>query len=240
MMDEQLTLFKSVQETLGWPVALCVMAGLSILAIFSKNLAGVLGKRLQDPVLWKKLFRLRKADITRHPIFSKYRFLINQRLKYLRCHCVLRKRIFCDLMMVRISVSDRIIREFVEHEKLNRLSMAEFQYAANEFLFRIFTEWEENAYRQGIPPIVVARFLESTRDIRRSLVAFVQSVSNSSYSYEDNYSRLSAILDMLSGLEEAILMKLEESLDTMNGEISGTSYKGIQCMNCETCQSRHR
>lgn len=228
-----------LQENLGWTITSVLMIVLMIASIFAKGLSSILGKYLQDSVLQKRIFRMRKVNLIHHPIFSKYRLLINQRIKYLRCRCPLRKKLFTDLMLIRIEAYDSILKEFIRREELNELSVVEFQYATNELLLRIFAEWETNAKVQEIPPAVTSRFGEATGDIRNLLVFFVSSVSNSSYSYEDNRSRVSAIFDMLCGLEEAIMMKLEESLDEMNGEISETTYKGLKCLNCDVCQSRH-
>lgn len=229
-----------LQRNWGWTITSLVLVIVFVISIFAKGIAGALGKHLQDSLLHGKIFNMRKIDITHHPIFAKYRFLINQRLKYINCHCVLRKKIFCDLMTIRIEVYNKIVKEFSQRDDINQISIVEFQYAMRELMFQTLSEWKERAQVEGIPQVVINRFIEATEEIRESFFLFVQSVSNSTYSYTDNISRTSAVFDMLSAFEEALLIKLEESLDDMNGEISGSTYKGIVCQNCSTCQSKRR
>lgn len=237
---EEFQLIDLLQKYLGWTITILVLFVIFIVSIFAKGIAGALGKYLQDSLLHGKIFSIRKIDITRHPIFAKYHFLINQRLKYINCHCVLRKKIFCDLMIIRIEVYNKIVKEFAQRDDINQISIIEFQYAMRELMFQTLSVWKEKAKLEGIPQVVIDRFIESTEEIRESFFLFVQSVSNSTYSYVDNISRTSAVFDMLSAFEEALLIKLEESLDDLNGEISGSTYKGIVCQNCPTCQSKHR
>lgn len=236
---EEFQLIDFLQRHLGWTITFLVLFAGLVVSIFAKGIAGALGKYLQDSLLHGKIFNMRKIDITKHPIFTKYRFLINQRLKYINCHCVLRKKIFCDLMTIRIEVYNKIVKEFSLRDDINQISIVEFQYAMRELMLQTLSVWKEKAKVEGIPQVVIDRFIESTEEIRESFFLFVQSVSNSTYSYTDNISRTSAVFDMLSAFEEALLIKLEESLDKMNGEISGSTYKGIVCQNCPTCQSKH-
>lgn len=236
---EEFQLIDFLQRHLGWTITFLVLFTGLVVSIFAKGIAGALGKYLQDSLLHGKIFNMRKIDITKHPIFTKYRFLINQRLKYINCHCILRKKIFCDLMTIRIEVYNKIVKEFSLRDDINQISIVEFQYAMRELMLQTLSVWKEKAKVEGIPQVVIDRFIESTEEIRESFFLFVQSVSNSTYSYADNISRTSAVFDMLSAFEEALLIKLEESLDKMNGEISGSAYKGIVCQNCPTCQSKH-
>ena len=228
-----------LQQNLGWTITLVFLSILFIVSIFTKGLSRTIEKYLHDLLSHNRLFRSCHIDLLNHPIFAKYKFLLNQRLKYINCHCELRKKIFCDLMILRIEVYNKIIKEFAQRKDINQLSIVEFQYEMKELMFRTLSEWKEKAILEGIPKVVINRFIESTEDIRESFFLFVQSVSNSTYSYANNVSRTSAIFEMLSAFEEALLIKLEESLDDMNGEISGSIYKGIACKNCPTCQSKH-
>lgn len=238
-MDEQhITFFKAIQEQHGWIIATSVAAIIIIVTVFAKGIVSALGKHLQESILHKGVFSLRKINIENHPIFSKYRYLLNQRLKHIVCRCPLRKKIFIDLMLIRVETYDRMIKEFVKRKDLNQLSVTEFLYATNELVLSIISEWEDTARNKGIPEVVIRKFDEQTNDTRNALKQFMQAVANSTYSYQDNISRMSAILDMLSGYEEAILIKLEESMALLNGEISESSYKGLTCLNCVNCQSK--
>ena len=200
-MEEQFYFLKMMQEHLGWTITICLIVLLMVISIFAKSLSGILGKYIQDSVLQKKLFR-RKLIISKHPLFSKYRLLVNQRIKFLRCECPLRKKIFTDLMIIRIETYDKILKDFIKRDDINRLSVMEFQFTINELILKIFNEWEARAKEHGIPSVVIAHF------------------------------------DNLCGLEEAMIVKLEMSLDSMNGEISNSKYQGIKCQKCEICQSK--
>lgn len=233
------TFYKLVQENYDWFIASFAVIGVTIITTFTKTVSGIFGKHLQDSILQRSFFKLKKINIAKHPIFTKYHFLINQRIKHLRCHCPLRKKIFTDLMLARIESYDHNLKEFVKREDINSLSVVEFQYTMNELLLKIFTEWEANVHQQEIPAVIIGKFLEAIDDTRRLIVALTESISGSYYSYENNLFRVSAIFDVFNGLEEVIITQLEESLDQMNGEISNTEYKGTVCMHCVHCQSKH-
>ena len=121
-MEEQFYFLKMMQEHLGWTITICLIVLLMVISIFAKSLSGILGKYIQDSVLQKKLFR-RKLIISKHPLFSKYRLLVNQRIKFLRCECPLRKKIFTDLMIIRIETYDKILKDFIKRDDINRLSV---------------------------------------------------------------------------------------------------------------------
>lgn len=233
------TFYKLVQENYDWLISTFAVVGIAILTTFTKTVSVIFKKHLQDSIHQRSFFKLKKISIAKHPIFTKYHFLMNQRIKHLRCHCPLRKKIFTDLMLARIEAYNSNLKEFVKREDINNLSIIEFQYTMNELLLKIFTEWETNVHQQEIPAVIIGKFLKAIEDTRRLIVALTESISSSSYSYENNLFRLSAIFDVFNGLEEAIIAQLEESLDQMNGEISNTEYKGVTCMHCIHCQSKH-
>ncbi len=233
---ESFELIEFLQRHFGWTMTGCLLLIVSVVTIFTRGVSEALVRRIQDSLQNVRFRKLRRIDIMHHPIFAKYHFLINQRLKYINCRCVLRRKIFSGLMTIRLEVYDRLLREHVQRNDVNSLSITEFQYETKEFLYRALSEWQEKAQHDGVPQVVIDRFIESTNDIRRSFFLFVESVSNSTYSYVDNVSRTSAIFDMLSAFEEALLVKLEKSLDNMDGEISRSSYKGVVCQRCPACQ----
>ena len=141
-------------------------------------------------------------------------------------------------MIIRIETYDKILKDFIKRDYINRLSVMEFQFTINELILKIFNEWEARAKEHGIPSVVIAHFAKETGDIRNLLIMFLQHIAGSTYTYEDNISRVSAVFDNLCGLEEAMIVKLEMSLDSMNGEISNSKYQGIKCQKCEICQSK--
>lgn len=231
--------FKYIQENCNWYVSMTVALIASVASILSKHLSGPLGKLIKNIILQRSLTASHKVNLAKHPLFAKYQFLKNQRIKYIRCKCPLRKKIFTDLMLIRIDVYDRNLKSFIKRKDLDSLTPIEFKYAINELLLKIFSEWETLASQQDIPRVVIHKTVLAIEDVRYIVSELTDSISNSCYSYDSNQHRTSAIFDVFNGVEEAIITKLEESLDQMNGEISGIKYKDIECLHCEHCQSKH-
>lgn len=199
-------------------------------------------KELWRYVKWgfqKKLIKIDKASLLNHALFKKYHFFITQRLKHLHCLCILRKKIFADLLTIRLKTFDEKIREFLETEDLGKMSPSDFQFKTSELLYTIYSTWEESAAKQEIPAVVIDTFRQNMEPIRQTMDSFINTAPSSYYTYESSYARLNALFDMMCGFEELVLMELEQTLDNMNGEISGCTYRGFSCQHCEVCQSRH-
>lgn len=236
MDNDSFAIIEFLQKNFGWTITAIVILGFFVVSLFSKGLSEAFVTYLQNLIHTRHMKQLKPVELAHHPIFTKYHFLVNQRLKFINCSCILRKKIFAGLMTIRIEVYDKLLKEYVtKKDEINAMSLVEYQFEVKEFLLKALSEWQEKAQRDGIPQVVIDRFIESTNDIRKAFFIFVESVSNSVYSYSDNLARTSAIFDMLSAFEESLLVKLEQSLDKMDGEISRSTYKGVTCQHCSEC-----
>lgn len=182
--------------------------------------------------------KMDKEGLLKHPVFLKFHYLTSQRFKQLQCQCPLRRKIFCDLMTIRINSYNRILREFIENERMEEMSEAEFKFALCEATLLIFESWQKEAEEKQIPKPVIDALVCSVDDIRKSLVSIIQSSAGSYGIYRSNFAKMYAVLDVVNGFEELSLIHLEAEMDDMNGEISESQYKGIQCLHCRHCVSK--
>ena len=188
-------------------------------------------------VFQREIFRFNRSGIMKHPFFNKLKYLKNQRLKFLKCQCPLRKKIFSDLMIIRVNALETILTSTFSKENFSDISDGELQFKLSGMMYDIFSKWEEDARKEGMPEIIILRFVSSFQDIRDGIISYIQTSSNSYSNFKNNYAKIYALLDILSGFEELIIIRMELELDSMNGEISNSKYKGIQCEHCTVCQS---
>ena len=238
-MDDNIHFISFLQEQLGWAKTLIIIGFLVFLAFFAKSMASSMYETVKEHLFKKNPFKKRSIDLKNHPIFSKYNLIINQLAKNIRCHCPLRKKIFSDLLVIRLNVYNEELKALATRTDLKKLSSFEYQYEIHGLILKMYSSWEQPAREKGIPEIVIKRFQEAIIEINDTVLSTIQSIAGANYFFDDNESRTSIIFDILSSLEGVILAKLEEVLDDMNGEISSLTYQSQQCQHCTSCQSKH-
>lgn len=187
----------------------------------------------------RKVLIVDKKHLLRHQVFLKLRDYAESRIQNLGCHCVLRKRIFGDLMLIRLNLYRKELENFIIGADFHKMP-AEFQADVISFLSGFFRDWERAAAEDGIPAVVLNRFVAAIAIERTSLLAVAHSFASDYITGDSNYAQMNRLLDVICGLEEVIIVRLETTLDSMNGEISSLNYKGIECAHCKDCQSTHR
>lgn len=237
-METFLSLIDRLNARYGLGYALLISGGIGLawltLNRFGSTLAGWLRHWSR-----RKLIIVDKRHLLGHQLFCKLRYYADSRFLNLKCQCVLRKRLFGDLMAIRLKVECKMLEDFIIHCNFHVMP-AEFQSAVEGRISDFFRDWEREAADAGIPPVVLGRFIAAITPMRQSLMSYVGKSFVSDYITGDsNYAQMNRLLDVISGLEELIIVQLESTLDSMNGEISGLDYKGIVCTHCPQCQSTH-
>ena len=237
-MDSVINFFLALKESIGWGMAsVIVISVLTIVTCWKKLIELIIG--LTHSIIQKEVLKFNKNGLLRHPIFSKFKYLEQQRLKFLKCQCPLRRNIFSDLMIIRVKSMEFILRDFVTNSDVGAYSESDCQFKLMSIVYDIFLKWEEEAKKAGIPDAVMNKFLDCVQDIRDGLIAYIHTSSNSYSNFNNNYAKVYALLDIISGFEELLIIRLEMEIDSMNGEISNSEYKGLKCEHCVHCQSTH-
>lgn len=237
-MDSAIDFFLALKESVGWGTAsMIVIFVLTIVTCWKKLIELIIG--LTNSIIQKEILEFNKKGLLRHPIFSKFKYLEQQRLKFLKCKCPLRQSIFSDFMIIRVKSIEFTLKDFITNSDIEDCSESDFQFELISIIYNMFLKWEEETKKAGIPNAVMNRFLNCVQDIREGLIAYIYTSSNSYSNFKNNYAKVYSLLDIISGFEELLIIRLELEIDSMNGEISNCEYKGIKCEHCIHCQSTH-
>lgn len=235
-MESIIKLLMFLKDDIGWIKSILVASGVLGLALFYKQILKLIWDYVNS-FLQSEIMKFNSSGLKKHPLFSKLEFLREKRIKFLKCQCPLRRKIFGDLMVIRIKAMEFILSDFVKQD-LSQYSDADFQFKLSSMIYDIFLKWEEDAKKEGIPSIIVTRFIDVVQDIRDGIVSYIQTSSNSYSNFKNNYVKMYSLLDIISGFEELLMIRIELELDDMNGEISSCEYKGNKCQHCSHCQSK--
>ena len=222
-MEMIVKLLLFMKEDIGWPKSIMAIAVVLGLALFYKQILKLLWDYTHS-FLQSEIMKFNSSGLKKHPLF-------------LKCQCPLRRKIFGDLMIIRIKAMEFILSDFVKQD-LSQYSDADFGFKLSSMIYDIFLKWEEDAKKEGMPEVIVERFLDLVQDIRDGIVSYIQTSSNSYSNFRNNYAKMYSLLDIISGFEELLMIRIELELDAMNGEISSCEYKGIKCEHCQHCQSK--
>lgn len=235
-METVFNFLMELKNNFGWTFSFCVLFLILAFTIFWRKIVDIMFALIHK-VIHKEFFKFNKKGLLRHPLFMKFQYLRNQRLKFLKCQCPLRKYIFNDLMNIRLNSMEWTLKNLINDEDIEKYQESEFQLKLSGTMYDMFLRWEDDAAKKGIPKIVVSKFVAAVSDIRDGIISYIQNSTNSYSNFKNNYAKIYAILDIISGFEELIIIRLESELDSMNGEISECEYNGVKCKHCQVCQS---
>ena len=237
-IESLIDFFLKLKDSLGWGMSIAIfIVAVTAVTCWKKLIDIAIG--LLHSLIQKEFLKFNRNGVLRHPLFFKLKYLEQQRLKFLKCQCPLRKKIFRDLMIIRVKCMDFVLKDFVNNNDIGKYSESECKFKLSSIIYDIFLRWEEESKRAEIPEVVINRLLECIQDIRDGIIAYINTSSNSYSNFNNNYAKVYALLDIISGFEELLIIRLEMKIDSMNGEISNCEYKGIKCEHCIHCQSTH-
>lgn len=169
-----------------------------------------------------------------HILFKKLNYLLNSRLPYLNTDCPVRKALFQKIAETRVALFTAKWKDFIG-TKINDLTPQEFKIKVLDTINKTHLEINEKCLKDGVPKFMIEKVDERVKHVREAFLNQIKGYCFSQYLYSDNIDRLIAIFDLLIVYEEYFLGEFESMLDSCNGEINGTSYNGVSCMNCDKC-----
>ena len=209
-----------------------------LFVIFFNQLLGklykILPSSLSNSRLFSSIIKMKERNLSRHIIFKKLNYLLNSRLPYLNTTCPLRKAFFQKVEETRINLFTDMWREFIK-TNFNELTPQEFKLKVLDEINKTHLRINEKCLNEGVPKFLLEQLDERVHKVREAFLNQIKGYCFSQYLYSDNIDRLIAIFDLLIVYEEYFLGEFESMLDSFNGEINGTSYNGVSCLNCEKC-----
>lgn len=136
-----------------------------------------------------------------------------------------RERVFKDLLTISFRTVYDIVDGLVHNDDLSEWTAEQWMDNVNQLITKITNNTEEHAKQEGIPDIVITKFLKWQVESINSLHEYVLILGNSKL-YDTNISKTNTLLFIMNLLLVSILGDAERVLKELNGEITGLNYKG--------------
>lgn len=157
-----------------------------------------------------------------HPIFNDIRYYRD--VKVPACHIggPVRTIVFRDCLKIYYEVCLQVIEEITEKEITNSNFLTINREIVTDFLLRL----KEALRNNEIPEKVIEKFCDWCGKRNEHLLNVISDIDSSSIIdlvVEKEYMVLSTIRE----IAYFVLLDAEKTLKTLNGELSGTKYKGL-------------
>ncbi len=185
------------------------------------------------------LHNRKKIVLSEHSAFKEFDYLIEHSLKEnFNCSCCIRKALYKDIMVERLTCFKNCLMEFVKSD-VNNKSLYPTQY---EFYLKIASILDDansqarvNAIHAGVPEFLLDDMEKHRAPLRQCLGDILKGICYSEYNYSNNVERMSAMLTNIVIFCKNYMDTLEEVLASFNGDIKDLNYKGIVCTHCSIC-----
>lgn len=158
---------------------------------------------------------------TLHPYFDKIDRIIDIKLPITSIGGPVRTEIFRDILTIYYKTSKEKIGELLNEDVTLDNFLTENYKTANA----IIKESNEKMLSLGIPEVVVRKFNEWNSGINEYILSAISDIDSSnvfSTVVEKQYTVLSTYVNS----SNFILMDAEKTLKSLNGDLTGTTYKG--------------
>lgn len=176
----------------------------------------------------------KKIKLKNHHFFIELDYLMNHKLKDVKTTCVIRKKLYVDIMKIRIDNLKKIFSNFVK-EDISGLAAKDLYYKVLSALDDANTAAITGAVSEGVPIFVLDSMNEKRKMINKLYYNAIKGYCYNNYIYSNNNQRMYAILQLIGIYVECYMNVLQENLAEFNGNVKSLNYKGVSCMDCSYC-----
>lgn len=163
-----------------------------------------------------------------HPYFSKVDNLIKVKLPITKIGGPVRTLIFRDVLEIFYESGKKINLETLEKDITND----NFLTVNLEGLTKIVDVASCEMQRQGIPPVVIEKFWDWNYKRHEYVMNTISDIDSSSV-FNTVLEKQYAVLNLYQSASYFVLLDAENTLKSLNGDLTGTTYKG------QTVESLH-
>ena len=156
-----------------------------------------------------------------HPIFNKLEDIINIKLPIVHIGGPVRTTIFRDVLKIFYRCQMNLIRQLLEQPITEDNFLSLNSKIANKFITDADKEMEEF----GVPEIVRTKFWEWNYKRHEYTMTTLSDIDSSNV-FKTAVEKQYAALNLYQSYAYFILIDAENTLTTLNGELTGTIYKG--------------
>ena len=168
-------------------------------------------------------------DLMKHNVFVR---IESMRLKIqdMSIDCKLRKKLFVDLLMEQMTAIKSCLEVFLK--ELPDTPPANIKLAYELLFHKIERTWRAALEAKGYPESAVLVYKRESSMSQRMLdYAIIDLLTNSTCIQTQDKPLV--LLDVMTSMVCTNLMVMEKALAEANGEISGLTYQGIKCTECD-------
>jgi predicted lactoylglutathione lyase len=161
-----------------------------ILAIFYGI---IIGFKYLVKFIINKFENRKKIKLKNHQFFNDLDFLVNHKLKDVKTSCIIRKKIYVDIMKIRIDNLKKIFSNFIK-EDINGMTSKELYHRVLLALDDANTAAITGAVSEGVPIFVLDSMNEKRKMINKLYYNAIKGYCYNYYIYDNNTERMYAIL----------------------------------------------
>ncbi len=174
-----------------------------------------------------------QVDLSKSIFFSEMKYMID-RLNDINCSCVLRRKLYHDIMKERLVCINDAIEEFIKRDFM-ALPPKELAIEMMQCLDEANRVAAQRMIDNQVPEFIIKAMQEEIDIEWKFEKKRVRVLCDSEYSHEDNSTRISSVMQMIiTGMKMQCAL-LEDALASFNGDIKKLNYHGIECMDCKLC-----
>ena len=156
-----------------------------------------------------------------HPYFNKINSILEVKLPITKIGGPVRTKIFKDTLQIFYEESKQITYDLLDKNITKNNFLSENVKALND----VVKKSTEKMREQQIPEVVIEKFWEWNYK-RHDYIASTLSDINSSTVFDSVIEKEYAALNLFQSTSYFVLMDAERTLKTLNGDLTGTTYKG--------------
>lgn len=141
-----------------------------------------------------------------------------------------RDLIFKDFLHIKFRVFDFAMHEVVGNKDISKMRRIELKSYIIKTVTAAIKEYEHETKEMGIPSAVIKKFAKWHNRSVSFIIDGIEDTCMSSF-YENNVARLNGMLGLLLAAFHATIIDAERTLDDLNGDLKGLTYKGLKITN---------
>ena len=207
----------------GWTAVFLTVVLAALTWFFTVNIK-VWRQRAKDDYDRREL--LKQDELTQHQFFANLDFKLNTEIPtmVLDNKQPIRQKLFRKLLVVTLLSLKEIINTIITSD-IDSMSPSQWSMFVLSELNQIERSLEEKALKEGIPNILVSKYLVWEKKSALILKDYITDLAISEL-YPNNLVRTNTLLFLLNLKLITIVGDAERSLRDLNGELTGLSYNG--------------
>ena len=213
----------SLLSDYGWAAIIIAVAGF-VLINYLQNRINIWYRRDQERTQSK--VDILQEELINHQFFINVAYKLNNEIPLLKLDDKrpIRQKMYRKLLELKFSTLKSVMEDVV-HSDLEDITPNQWANLIQNEMLRAETMLEEQALQDGMPPIVINKFLVWHNETRELLNHYVNEFAVSGI-YGTNIVRTNTFLFLLNLKLITLIGDAERTLGKINGELTGKHYNG--------------